>query len=261
MILITLALALVLPQDARPSIDEVKSKHEGAILKIEGVIRITTGGASDDRRLVVQVTTEEVKREVLKLTGSALDGYKVQVVVTGEPPREPSEPPKAGSTKTAEKPTVTKEFDPLDDCDIVRDHRKLKALTHHKDGKTVANCAVSHRQQVGSAGGHNYVYTKHREDCPIRLGNIKEPADADAFLQWVFRLGFMPADRRGYLGFELKGSDSLWFSQVREDLTSRLPYIRQGAVWVAIREKSAGAGWRWEVPKPVSSELPPGLSK
>lgn len=243
-------------QETQPSIDEVIKKHQETIRKIEGVIGITAGGTSDDPRIIVQVESGEAKGAVLKQVGKELDGYKVYVLVSAPVKKDPAPAEAPPPEKKPAMPTVAKEKIPpterelLEDCDIIRDRLKMKVITHHKGGKTLFNCAVSLRQQIGGGGGHAYAYTKHREDCPLRLGKIKEPGEMDAFLKWVFRVGFSPALRGGFLGpYELKGSDTLWFAQVKEDLTSRLPYIREGAAWVEIKDDKAGVGWKWEVRK------------
>ena len=251
-------LAALASQEARPSVEDVKDKHAEAVWKVEGVTGLTTGGSKDEPRIVVQVENEQAKTEVLKRIGKELEGYKVFVLVAPsvaskdpapeKPPAVPPKPPEHPTT-TNPSPPPTSERALLEECDILRDHWKLKEIRHLKDNLTVPNCAVSLRQQIGGGGGRAYTYTKHRQDCPVRLVKAKEPKETDAFLTWVFRVGFSPAARASFLGYELKGSDSLWFDQVKDDLTGRLPYIREGAVWRRVKNDTAGVGWTWWVPE------------
>lgn len=246
-------LLLFFGQEEKPSAADVAGKHEEALKKIEGVIHVSAGGKADDMRILIRVKDEVAKAAVRKAIGDTLDGYKVFVYVSSQvgntavspkpvDPPQPEPPPR---------PESRPERDSVENCDIMRDHLKLKPVTHHKDGKTFPPCQLIRRQRVGGAGGHNFWYTRHRADCPIRAGRIGMPERSDAFTKWVFNQGFQPAERASFLGpYELRGSDRLWFDQVKDDLTSLLPYIREGAQWVKAEEEKAGVGWKWEAPKP-----------
>ena len=236
-------------QEERSAIEEVLKKHKESIEKMDGVIAVDIGGTGEDMRVLIRVNTKEAKSAVREKLGEALEGYKVFVYVaakTGQTTastRPAVPPPLPPRTETQPDPTI-------EDCDIVRDHLRLKPVTHHEGGKTIDGCQLIRRERIGSGGGRTFWFTKHRRDCPIRANRLKEPEDTDDFLKWVFRQGFQPAQRRSFLLFELKGSDKLWFEEVKQDLTEILPLIREGAHWVEIDKDKAGLGWKWEVPKP-----------
>jgi hypothetical protein len=235
-------------QDDKPKAEEVVKKHEAALKAIEGVLDVSAGGTADDMRIMIRVNSNEAKAAVKKQVGEVLDGYKVYVYV-GAPVGQTVATPVPEKPREPERTKPPPEAD-IEDCDIIRDHRKLKPITHHKGGKTVENCKLMHRQRIGGAGGHSFWYTKHRLDCPVRTGRVKMPKDADSYVQWIFTQGFLPAFKGSFLWpYEIKGSDKGWFEQVKDDLTSLLPYIREGAQWVKADEDKAGVGWKWQVQK------------
>lgn len=244
--MVTFILLALLGQDAPPGAEDVLKKHQEALKKIDGVVQVAVGGTADDKRILVRVASDEAKEAVRKAIGETLDGYKVHVYVSkpvGTTAVDPKPADPVGKETTRTPPPAT-----LEDCDIMRDHLKLKAVTHHKDGKTIENCKLMRRQRVGGGGGHTFWYTRHRIDCPIRTGKLSMPEKPDDFLKWVFTQGFSPAEEGSFLGpYGLKGSDRLWFEQVKDDLTSLLPFIREGAKWVKLKEEKAGVGWKWEV--------------
>jgi hypothetical protein len=152
-------------------------------------------------------------------------------------------------------------------CDIIRDYLKLKPV-HHPigNGRSLIPCQLVRRSVVGPGGGHTYVYTKHRSDCPIRLGRVSQPEWADNFVGWVFQKGFTPVMRAGFTWpNELRADDKLWDAQAKNELMTRLPYIREGAEWTYTNSQytkvttpwysgwystggSPGVGWAWRDP-------------
>ena len=263
---IAVACSAIIAQDERPPIGEVTARHEDQILGIDGVLRISIGGADKDLRVVVQVETPEAKTAVLALTGEKLEGYKVFILLTppasSTPRRSPTRTPKpkpkskAGNTRaelgvrfpeTRANPWRAA----VQDCNIIRDHLELKRIRHRGDrGLFHVGCQLMKRQVLSGGGGHAYYYTKHWSDCPIRMGRIGEPEWADAFVKWVFQRGFGPVSRGSFLfPFELKGSDRLWVVQVQRDLKTRLKYIRASARWTKTPSEKPGDDWSWEAPK------------
>jgi hypothetical protein len=240
------------PQDARPSVQEVLKEQGPAIRALEGVIDVAVGGTAEDPRIMVRVSSEEAKAAVSQKIGGHAGGYKFYIYVAGPAGQTVVAP--ASSTETAKPPPPRKtetEKDPetIEDCDIFRDHLKLKPVVRHKDKLTIDGCKLMRRSRVGGGGGHAFWYTRHRFDCPLRTNRLTIPAKADEFTTWVFTRGFQPASEGSFLVFELKGSDKLWFDGVKDDLTALLPYIREGARWVKADKEDAGVGWKWEVRK------------
>jgi len=236
-------------QDRRPGAEEVLKKHRGDLEKMDGVVSVTAGGTEEDVRIVVRVSSKEAREEVRKKLGETLGGYKVFVYVASRVGQTSSDPGRTTGPTRERTQRVTEPTPSFEDCDIIRDYLKLKPVTRHEDGKTIPGCQLIHRQRIGGGGGHTFWFTRHRTDCPIRTNRLKEPEDMDEFVKWVFTQGFQPAQRRSFLLFELKGSDKMWFEQVKQDLTALLPYIREGAVWVKADEKKGGIGWKWEIPR------------
>ena len=269
-LVVVVACSSVLAQDERPSIEKVKKKLEAQIKEIDGVLRVSVGGVTKDLHVVVQVETPDARKAVRTVTGEKLEGYKVHILVT--PPKRPSRGESKPKSKDGKKTEVGKtqaekgvrfpetRDNPwkaaVQDCNIIRDHLKLKRLRHKGDrGLFVKGCLLMHRQVLSGGGGHSYYYTKHWSDCPIRMGRIGEPSWADDFVQWVFRRGFGPVSRGSFLWpYELKASDRLWVVQVREDLKSRLKYIRANARWTKTPSKKPGEDWTWEVTKAKSKK-------
>jgi hypothetical protein len=250
-LVVSLALAPSL-QEAKPSVQEVLKEQGPTIRALEGVIDVAVGGTAEDPRIMVRVSSDEAKTAVSQKIGAHAGGYKFyiyvappagQTVVAPATPTDTPKPPPAKKTETEKDPET------IEDCDIFRDHLKLKPVTRHKDKLTIDGCKLMRRSRVGGGGGHAFWYTRHRFDCPIRTNKITIPAKADDFTTWVFTRGFQPASEGSFLVFELKGSDKLWFDGVKDDLTALLPFIREGARWIKANKEDAGAGWKWEVRK------------
>jgi len=240
-------------QEPRPSVQEVLKEQGPAIRALEGVLDVAVGGTAEDPRIMVRVSSEEAKAAVSQKIGGHAGGYKFYIYVArpaGQTVVAPTPIPPPDSTKPPPRKTETEKEPPtIEDCDIFRDHLKLKPVTRHKDKLTIDGCKLMRRSRVGGGGGHAFWYTRHRFDCPIRTNQLPIPAKADEFTTWVFTRGFQPAKDGSFLVFELKGSDTLWFDGVKEDLTALLPYIREGARWVKADKETAGVGWKWEVRK------------
>ncbi|MBI3854200.1 MAG: hypothetical protein HY293_00765 [Planctomycetes bacterium] len=164
-----------------------------------------------------------------------------------DPAKYPPPPPEPVPLKPpAQKPQTLPSPEPpnfwnasVTDCDIIRDHLKMKPVTHPAgNGKSWVPCQVMQRTTIGPGGGHSFTYTNHRPDCPVRLGRVGEPAWSDNYVAWVFRSGITaPAPTN----FTLPGNSWTWAASAASDMVSRLPKIREGAgsgpVWVG------GYGW------------------
>lgn len=251
--MITLMLAALAAQDL--TIYETRHKFESALKAIDGVIDVSVGGVNGDLKIVIRVQTEKSRDAVSLLTANGLNGFKVHVIVSStgnnlievkseEPKKEPKAKPKPKEEIEIPDDRNTNIWKAsVTDCDIIRDHLKMKSVTRK------FYCKLVLRQVVGAGGGHSYTYTKHRGECPIRLGRVKQPDWADGYIGWVFQKGFGPAIRGSFLWpFELRASDKLWVKQVREDLMTRLQYIREGAEWVETPSERPGVGWTWSAP-------------
>lgn len=250
-LVVSLALSTSV-QEARPSVQEILKEQGPTIRALEGVIDVAVGGTTEDPRIMVRVSSEEAKADVGRKIGGHAGGYKFfiyvarpagQTVVAPATPTDTPKPPPPRKTETEKDPET------IEDCDIFRDHLKLKPVPRHKDKLTIDGCKLMRRSRVGGGGGHAFWYTRHRFDCPLRTNKLTIPAKADDFTTWVFTRGFQPASEGSFLVFELKGSDKLWFDGVKDDLTNLLPYIREGARWVKADKEDAGVGWKWEVRK------------
>jgi hypothetical protein len=173
------------------------------------------------------------------LGGDVFEGHRILWTVTGTglpamqaPPPAPAAPPPALIAAPAPKENAPGNFWNArpEDCDILRDHLKLKRVSHYAgNGRYWAPCAVHLRSVLGAGGGHSFTYTKHRPDCPIRLGRVGMPAEADRFISWVYHHGYTYPVRAGFAWpHELRASDSLWARQAYGDLESRMGYVRSG---------------------------------
>ncbi len=69
---------------SRSSIDQVKAAHEDELMKIEGVQGVGVG--LDERRdqLVIKIYVDEKTKAVQEKIPVELEGYPVQIEVTGE---------------------------------------------------------------------------------------------------------------------------------------------------------------------------------
>ena len=177
------------------------------------------------------------------------------------PATKPGEPSTTPDPQNPWKASVT-------DCDIIRDYLKMKPM-RHPIGDTMYSktpCQLVHRSVIGAGGGHSYLFTKHRDDCSIRLGRVAQPAWADNFVAWVFQKGFTSAQRGGFLWpTELRADDKAWDRQAGKEMKTVLPYIREGAEWsntqsgwVTVKSPwfsgsvptggGPGVGWTWTQP-------------
>jgi hypothetical protein len=241
----TFALLLLLQADpavARACATEARERAEAKIGLLDGVRSVGMGGTGAEYRLIVVVdslVTKAAAREALG--GDTFEGHRIlwTVAGTGLPVVSVAVPPAA-----VERPAVliAPPAPPVqavpgnfwnakaEDCDIIRDHLKMKKISHASgDGRYWLPCAVHLRQVVGVGGGHTFTYTKHRPDCPIRTGRVGMPPYADLFIAWVFSSGYTYPIRAGFTWpTELRASDSLWTRQAWQDLESRMGYVRSG---------------------------------
>lgn len=65
-----------------PTIQEVKAKHEAAILKIEGVISIGIGLKKDKTQAII-VGLKQENQDTIQSIPSVLDGYPVEIQIIG----------------------------------------------------------------------------------------------------------------------------------------------------------------------------------
>ncbi len=243
-------------------IHKAKRKYETLLQSVPGFLEVGIGGINGEFHLIVRVDSASSKRVVLKRVGEDADGFKVFVqvsegsnsggIATTKAPQK-SEPHRCpncsgGSTVSDESNNIWRTS--VTDCDIIRDYLRMKPVSHKAgNGFYFTPCQLILRSQVGAGGGHSYTYTKHREDCPIRLGRVSQPSWSDNYIAWVFQSGYTPAARGSFLyPTELKASDKLWRKQASEDLMTRLRYIREGAEWTSTPTTRPGMGWGWKDP-------------
>ncbi len=239
-----LSLLLLLQTDpaaARLRATEARERAEARIGLLDGVRSIGMGGAGTEYRLIIVVDSVLAKARAKEaLGGDVFEGLKILWTVTGTglpvvhvPAPPPAEaPPPAAAAPPPALGEVPGNFwnAKAEDCDIIRDHLKMKRITHPSgNGRSWLPCAVHLRQVVGAGGGHTFTYTKHRPDCPIRLGRVGMPPYADDFIAWVYSSGYTYPIRAGFTWpNELRASDSLWARQAWGDLESRMGYVRSG---------------------------------
>lgn len=230
--------------------------------------------------LIVRVKNESAFRAVHEYSKGSLEGHKVYVQRSegSKKPKTPSDPAVGELEEQlkewkgpARSPAIQVPEDrdtnvwraSVVDCDLVRDYLEMSPeLRRSRGGRTVDPCRLILRKVQGAGGGHSYVYTKHRGECPIRLGRVDQPSWADHYIGWIFQKGFQPAMRGGiFWPSELRASDKLWTRQATEDLMTRLPYIREGAEWVQTPTERPGLGWSWKAPTtaiPTTTPTPTG---
>jgi hypothetical protein len=273
---------------ARLRADEARRRCATRMDGVEGVLSVGSGGIGTDHRILVAVRDFSAKLEAQRRVGAdSFEGVKIYWSVVGgsgsageaplpaeiapaEPgstvaaPPQPS--PAAAAAASDDSPEAFWKAKP-EDCDILRDYLKMKRVSRPAGGgRYWIPCQLIRRSVVGPGGGHTYVYTKHRPDCPVRLGRLSPPAWADNFVAWVFRKGFTPVMRAGFTWpFELRGDDKLWDAQASGELKTRLSYIREAAEWENTRSGwqkvtgpwfsgwrttggHPGQGWTWRVP-------------
>jgi hypothetical protein len=64
------------------TIQEVKAKHEAALLKIEGVISIGIG-LKKDRTPAIIIGLKQENKDIIQSIPSVLDGYPVEIQIIG----------------------------------------------------------------------------------------------------------------------------------------------------------------------------------
>lgn len=240
-----------------------RARAETAFGELEGVRVVGLGGSGTEYRLIVSCLDAALQAEAKTLAGGdAIDG--VRILWTVGPALKPAAAKAAPPPPPAPEELLRGE---ATDCDIIRDYLKMKAV-HHPigNGRSFIPCQLVRRSVVGPGGGHTYVYTKHRGNCPIRLGRTSKPPWADNFVAWVFQKGFTPVLRAGFTWpYELRADDKLWDTQAKNELMTRLPQIREGAEWTYTNSQYEkvttpgysgwfstggwpGKGWTWRDP-------------
>ncbi|MBI2932745.1 MAG: hypothetical protein HYY16_13945 [Planctomycetes bacterium] len=257
-------------QMARDKAAQAKADCAEALSSISGVA-VHYGGSGITYHLVViapDVLSLKDARTVLR-GGDWYEG--VQILWMIQPPRT------AAATRVVDLPAVATPRDgnatlvasghrenfwqaAVTDCDIIAQHLGVKSTAKVKRdswGGRPLPCRLIRRSVVPTMGygGWSYNYTKHRNDCPVRLGQVSQPEWADHFIAWVFQEGFTPVARAGFTWpYELRGDDRMWSLQAKGDLMTRLPHIREGAEWVntptdsragKLGSRSPGSGWTW----------------
>jgi hypothetical protein len=229
--------------EARARAVEARNEAENRVGLIPGVRSVGMGGAGIEFRVLIVVDSLEAKAKARQAIGGDLV-ERVPVVWSIRPVAAAVEaPPAAAPPPPAQALPVPPPAAEIglraadnfwkarpEDCDIIRDHLRMKSVSRPAgNGRYWRPCAVHLRQVVGVAGGHTFTYTKHRPDCPIRLGRVGMPAESDRFITWVYTSGYTYPIRAGFFWpTELRGSDSLWIQQAYGDLASRTGYIRSG---------------------------------
>ncbi len=267
------------PQDsALQKAAEARLRCETLLGALEGVTVVGLGGARSEYRVLVSCRDAAARLAARTLTGGdLLDGVRIfWTLAPQDLPKPAPKPPPAEAPKEApaqEEPPWKAE---ATDCDIVRDYLKLKPVNHPAgQGRSYVPCQLVRRSVTGAGGGHSYTYTKHRPDCPIRLGRVGQPAWADNFIAWVFQKGFTPVARAGITWpTELRADDKLWDQQASSELMTRLPYVREAAEWDSTTSQYAkvrtpwlsgsvptggwpGLGWTWRDPVTLTNAAVP----
>jgi hypothetical protein len=261
---------------------DARLRCETLLGALEGVTVVGLGGSREDYRILVTCKDPSARAAARALAGGdTVDGVKILwTLAPKDPPKPAPQPPKLQAPSEEPAPQVPPWKAEATDCDIVRDYLKLKPVNHPAgQGRSYVPCQLVRRSVTGAGGGHSYTYTKHRPDCPIRLGRVAQPAWADSFIAWVFQKGFTPVARAGITWpYELRADDKLWDQQAAGELMTRLPYIREGAEWetatgqyVKVRTPWfsgwlstggwPGLGWTWRDPAPLPNPVPPVPTK
>ncbi|HZE97362.1 MAG TPA: hypothetical protein VE981_10080 [Planctomycetota bacterium] len=181
---------------------------------VEGVSSVNYGGSGVEFRLMIIVRGYKAKQAAdRKIGGDAYEGVPILWSVSSPAP-EPAaadattpEAPQPETTRAAPRPAAAADGP---DCDIVRAQLGLPGVRHPVGGsspKSWVPCKVWLRAVTGAGGGHSYLYTKHRPGCPYMDGIVSP----------VYREGITYPT-------ELRGSDSNWGGQVRQDLEYKFPY-------------------------------------
>jgi hypothetical protein len=204
---------------------DVRSRCITLLDGVEGVTSVNYAGSGGEYRLLISVRDYTAKEAVRRKTGGdSWEGLTILWTVTNggftnaanrtiAAPREPApqdpaafpqDPPPAA--RPAPPPAAAPD---IPDCDIVRAQYGLPPVRHpvgNGSYKSWVPCKVWLRAVQGPAGGHSYLYTKHRPGCPFM----------DGLASSVYREGFLYPT-------ELRGSDSSWQRQVAQDLDAKFP--------------------------------------
>jgi len=207
---------------ARSKAIDVRARCITLLDGIDGVSSINYAGSGGDYRLLIAVRDYSAKQAARRKTGGdTWEGLPIMWTVTNPgagltsastrtvaaPPETaggPDAPPPAARPTPAPAPPG-----PDVPCDIIREQMGLPPIHHMVGGsswKSWIPCKVWLRAVQGSAGGHSYLYTKHRPGCPFQ----------DGLASAVYREGFL-------YPWELRGSDSSWTRQVAQDLDAKFP--------------------------------------
>lgn len=245
--IILLILGLAMQEDPNPArtrAQEMRQECAAALESIDGVGSVGLGGSGTDYRIVIAVRDAATQRHVRDLVGDSYGGVRILWSIAEAPRPAPLPEAPAERTRPPTQPEPPPErLNPWNaaavDCDIIRDHLKLKPIQHPAgNGKSWVPCQLTKRTTIGPGGVTSFSYTNHRPDCPIRMGRVGEPAGSDYFTAWVFRQGITPPVGGN---FGLPSNDWAWGVQAAADMASRLPQIRDGAaagpVWIG------GYGW------------------
>jgi hypothetical protein len=186
-----------LEKQARDQAQELRKECAAALESVDGVGSIGLGGTGLDYRIVIAVRDAATQRRVRDLIGDSYGSVRIFWSIAEAPrrippPQPPAEGPPPAFPEAAGDRVNPGNPSPLD-CDIIRDHLKLKPLTHPAaNGQPWGACHLIWRSTVGPAGVTTFAYPDHRPDCPIRMGRVGEPAGADNFISWLFHQGITP---------------------------------------------------------------------
>lgn len=227
---------------ARRRAAELRQECAEALKEADGVGSVGLGGSGDDWRLLIAVRDREALRAVKELVGG--DSYGgLRIVWSVAEPVRPGPPPSAAPPAPEplrEKPIPLEPFEnrnniwqaSITDCDIIRDYLKLKKVQHPSgNGMSWVPCQVVQRTSIGPDGGHSFTYTRHRPDCPVRMGRVGEPGWSDNYMAWVFRSGMTSPSPTN---FTIPGNHWDFEHQSSNDMASRLPQVREGMTNVPV---------------------------
>ena len=220
-----LSVPLVRSQDeeaaaARGKAIDVRSRCVTLLDNVDGVTSVNYAGTGSDYRLLISVRDYTAKQAARRKTGGdTWEGMPILWTVTNAgvtrtiaagPDGAPQDAPNPQDPGPAPKPPAqTLPAPDFPDCDILRAQLGLPPVRHPVGAgsyKSWIPCKVWLRAVQGPAGGHSYLYTKHRPGCPFQ----------DGLASAVYREGFL-------YPFEIRGSDSSWVRQVAQDLDSKFP--------------------------------------
>jgi len=246
MVVLICTLSLLLQQDPPDQVRrralDLKLECAEALKDVDGVGSVGLGGTGGDWRLLIAVRDKDAQRAVRELIGGDSYGGLRIVWSVAEAPRPGADhfaPPPAPEPP-AEKRVPVEPFEnrnniwqaSITDCDIIRDHLRLKKIQHPSgNGMSWVPCQVVQRTTIGPDGGHSFTYTRHRPDCPVRMGRVGEPGWSDNYMAWVFRTGMTSPTPTNYT---IPGNQWDFEHQSSADMASRLPQVREGATSVPV---------------------------